>query len=153
MKASPPAPDRSRRLLHPHMITIVNYIEHRIIKVHRAPFKLFETARTPERQAFMTKSKNMPDPRSFPHSFDLDVDPPLLSTAVTFVFYNDSFSWDLRSRLVRTWYEWLGVMVTERCPDIEWGGDWRRGQDVTHFQLRRHKIQDYNLAQAAVTQR
>ena len=129
-----PAVLRDPNYLHPVMRENVRRIHKYLIEHHKAPFRVFETARTQQRQmALIEKGKA----KTFVsrYVFDLNTDPPLYSTAVNFVYYTNRWSWDLRDMTIKRWYQLFGEMVLDLCPDLDWAGRWRKNEDYTHYEL------------------
>lgn len=130
-------PYRAVNVLLPTLQKIVPIIQRDIIDLHNIPMRLFETGRTNARQQELISKKKERTLVSR-YLYDLGHSPPLYSSAVGYVFYDDSWSWNIRNLLVRRWYELFGELVMDRFGDrLEWGGYWRRYVDYTYFQLKR----------------
>lgn len=126
---------RETDYLHPLMRAAVQTIQRDVIERHRLPFRLFETARTPARQLSLYNKRKVRTLASYFY-FDLKGDPVIHSTAVCFVHFTDRWSWDIRTRTTKRWYELFGELVLDACPDLDWAGNWRSNIDYTHFQLK-----------------
>lgn len=125
---------RSLEYLHPVLRAEIRKVQKDVIDLHRAPFRVFETARTPERQMALAQ-KGKARTLISRYVFDLDADPPLYSTAVNFVYYTNRWSWDLRNRTIKRWYELFGELVLDECPSLVWAGNWRHNEDYSYFEL------------------
>lgn len=132
-------PQRDLELLHPNLRESVHIIQEEIIGRHRAPFKVFETGRLMERQKFLLGKRKARSAFSR-HFYSFETDVKCYSTAVDFVYYDTRWSWDIRSTLVRRWYQLFGELVLTRCSNLEWGGYWRQGVNYTHFQLNQKEL-------------
>ena len=122
-------------MLHPIILSCINRIQSDIIESHNVPMKLFETGRTHDRQQTLIHKGKTKDILSR-HTYNLENDPPLYTTAVDYVFYNGRWSWNLRDSTVSLWYQLFGHMVLDICPELEWGGERRKAVNYCHFQLR-----------------
>ena len=121
--------------LHPELREIVAAIDEHVIVPHRVPIRLFETARTEERQLSLVRMRKA-NTVITRFVFNLDQSPPVYSTAVSYVHFVDRWSWDLRTRLIKRWYELFGELVIDLFGDrLFWGGDRRVGEDLTYFEL------------------
>lgn len=130
-------PCRSVNVLHPVLQGVVPVVQREIIDLHNIPMRLFETGRTLARQQELVGKKKERTLVSR-YLYDLDRTPPLYSTAVGYVFYDEGWSWNIRNLLIRRWFELFGELVMDRFADrLEWGGYWRRYVDYTYFQLKR----------------
>lgn len=131
--------ERSKFMLHPVLSSCVDRIQSEVIKKHLIPFRLFETGRLHERhQELLSKGKTLDIISS--HLYNLDIEPPIYSTAVDYVFYNGKWSWNLRDDTIISWYKLFGNMVLDVCPELEWGGNNRKSIKYDHFQLSKDSI-------------
>jgi len=126
-------------LLHPILKDICVKIQTEIIQKHSMPFKLFETGRNHERHQFLL-TKGRTQTVYSKHSYCLDSDVPLYSVAVDYVFFNGRWSWNLRDQTVVSWYTLFGNMILDSFPDIQWGGNFRKSANYTHYELRKDTI-------------
>ena len=121
--------------LHPLLRDEVKRIQREVIDRHKAPFRVFETARTTERQMDLI-AKRKQRTLVTRYLMDMDSDPVIYSTAVNYVYYTSRWSWDLRDMTVKRWYQLFGELVLDLCPNLEWAGYWRSNIDYTNFQLK-----------------
>ncbi len=123
--------------LHPLLREEVRRIQREVIDQHRAPFRVFETARSAERQMSLVEKRKT---RQLVTRYicDLNSDPVIHSTAVNFVYFQSKggWSWDVRNQTVKRWYQLFGELVLDLCPVLEWGGTWRTNTDYNHFQIK-----------------
>lgn len=132
---------RSLDMLHPILRSNVKKIQKEVIDTHNIPVRLFETGRTNERH------RNLMDKgREFslvsPHLFRLNNNPPLYATAVSYVFFDDRWSWNMRDFTIKSWYTLFGNLVMDACPNIQWGGLMRKNMNLTLFVLKQRALRD-----------
>ena len=130
--------DRSLNMVHPILLSCNNRID-ALIKEHNMPFKLFETGRVHDRQQKLIntgKTRNLLSR----HLYNLKANPPLLCTAVDYVYYDGKWSWNLRDSTTASWYHLFGNLVLDACPDLEWHGNKRKQINYCHFQLKKDII-------------
>lgn len=124
--------------LHPLLIKSTREIQ-KIINSHNMPFKLFETGRTKQRhQGLISKGREIH--LLSRHLYNLENDPKLYTTALSYVYYDGKWSWNIRNASIRQWYKLFGNLVLEICPELEWGGYDRESTNYTYFQLKRSVI-------------
>jgi hypothetical protein len=129
-------PYRAVNVLHPVLQKIVPVIQREIIDPHNIPMRIFETGRTVARQQELVTKKKARTLVSR-YIYDLGCSPALYSSAISYVFYDTSWSWNIRNLLIRRWFELFGELVMDQFSDrLEWGGYWRRHVDYTYFQVR-----------------
>lgn len=130
-------------MLHPIMKECCKRIQLEVIHKYNAPFKIFETGRTHERQQHLLNKGRTQNPLS-KHLYSLDNDPPLYSVAVDYVYYKEiKWSWNLRDQTIMSWYSLFGNLVLDCCPELEWGANNRKSMNYTHFQLREDVVVEY----------
>ena len=132
---------RTTEYSHPILIDCINKIEKDVLQKYNAPFKIFETARTHERNRNLI-AKGKTNSVMNTHLFDLRNDPPLYATAVDYVYFNGKWSWNLRDATITAWYKLFGNLVLDVCPELYWKGTNRRSMNLTHFELRQIVILD-----------
>ncbi len=126
--------NRETNMLHPVLLGCVLRIQRQIIDPHSMPIRLFETGRTPERhQELITRGKTTDIMSN--HLYDLDVYPPLYTTAVDYVYYDSRWSWNVRNSTVLHWYKLFGNMVSDICTELYWKGLDRNNANYNHFEL------------------
>lgn len=129
-------PCRDTNVLHPVLQRIIPVIQRDIIDLHNIPMRIFETGRTVVRQQELVNKKKTRTLVSR-YLYNLACSPPLYSSAISYVFYDTSWSWNVRNLLIRRWFELFGELVMDRFSDrLEWGGYWRRYVDYTYFQVK-----------------
>lgn len=135
---------RDQEYLHPTLREEVKRIQREVIERHRAPFRIFETARTAERQMDLIKKRKQ---RTLVTRYlmDLNSAPPIYSTAVNYVYYTSRWSWDLRDMKIKRWYQLFGELVLDLCPKLEWAGYWRSNIDYTNFQIKQAVCTDEGI--------
>lgn len=126
---------RTTEMLHPTLLGCVSRIQKEVVLKHSVPIKLFETGRTHERHSTLIQRGKTRDIVSR-HLFNLENDPPLYTTAVDFVYFDDKWSWNLRDGSVMAWYTLFGNLVLDTCPELTWGGIDRKSINYCHFQLK-----------------
>ena len=130
----------STDMLHPILKKYVDEINDLII-IHDIPMKLFETGRTKERHTtLMNKGKEFSV--ISPHFFDLKSDPPLYASAISYVYYDKKWSWNLRDNTIAAWYNLFGNIVMDKCNGILWGGYLRKNMNVNLFLLKQTTIKN-----------
>jgi hypothetical protein len=122
-------------MAHPILRELCNKINAQVIAKHNAPFKLFETGRTHERHQSLI-SKGRTQNIFSKHLYYLDGETPMYSIAVDYVFYDGKWSWNLRNQTVLSWYLLFGNLVLDCCSELQWGGNFRKTTNYTHFQLK-----------------
>ena len=132
---------RSMDMLHPILINSIKKIQSEIIDTYNIPMRLFETGRDHERHAFLIDKGKTKDIVSN-HLYNLDNDPPLYATAISYVYYDQKWSWNLRDSTVKAWYILFGNLVLDLCSELNWGGYDRKSMDYTYFELRRSVLID-----------
>lgn len=130
---------RSMEMIHPILKDCIERIQREIIDAHSMPIRIFETGRNHERHETLLKRGKTKDIMSG-HLYKLDNEPPLFTTAVDYVYYDDKWSWNLRDSTIQGWYELFGNLVLDLCPELEWGGMKRKSVNFNHFQLRREIV-------------
>lgn len=126
---------RDIEVLHPVLQNCVERIKKGVIERHSAPFRLFETGRTPSRQESLYKKGKVLslDSQQF---FDVEADPPQYATGFNYVYFDgDGWSWNVRDAKIKAWYMLFGELVLDICPEVRWGGYDRKGVDYTYFEL------------------
>ena len=126
--------DRSTEFVHPLLKNSIEKIQKRVITKHNAPFRLFETARDHERQQKLLSTGKCQTPITG-HLFDFTSTPKLYCTSVTYVYYDNRWSWNLRDTSIACWYRLFGNLVLDVCPELLWGGSDRKATDYTLFSL------------------
>jgi len=128
-------------MVHPVLVNSIAKIQSDVINKYNAPFRLFETGRTHERQqALLLKGRTQ---NVFSkHLFNLDMDVPIYSVAVDYVFYDGKWSWNLRDQTILSWYVLFGNLILDCCPELKWNGNSRKSTNYTHFELRESTVID-----------
>ncbi len=132
---------RTLEMLHPILREKVDIIQKEVIYKYKMPFKLFETGRTKDRHQMLIskgKTKNIISE----HLYDLEIIPPLYATGVDFVYFDKTWSWNLRDLSIFSWYNLFGNLVLDVCPELKWGAFNRKMMNYTHFVLRKEVIVD-----------
>jgi len=130
---------RSTEMLHPLLVEKIKIIQKEIIDFHNLPIRLFETGRDHERHAYLLDKGKTKDLFS-KHLYNLENDPPLLATAIDYVFYDKKWSWNLRDSTIVSWYLIFGNLVLDLFPDLEWAGVNRKSTNYCHFQLKKETL-------------
>lgn len=125
---------RSQEMLHPLLIVSMQSIQE-LIKEYNIPMRLFETGREHDRHQNLLNKGRSRDIVSC-HLFNLEKDPPLYATALSYVFYDNKWSWNIRNSTIKAWYILFGNLVLDLCPSLEWGGFNRDSTDYTYFRLK-----------------
>ena len=118
--------DKSTSLLVPEMAQLVAAIDGVIVK-HEMPFALFETWRSPERQAELV---------TLGYSWDIK-GPHTEGKAADYVArINDEWTW----KPIRLYVSFGNLVKHYLGNKIQWGGDWkltkgRKRKDYCHFEL------------------
>ncbi len=130
---------RDLHLLHPLLRESALKIQKEIINVYNVPIRVFETGRNSDRHSFLLSKGKTKDIVSC-HLCNLLNDPPLYSTAIDYVFYDDKWSWNLRDSTVMSWYTLFGNLVLDLCPELQWSGMNRKAINFCHFKLKQDII-------------
>lgn len=126
---------RSLSMCHPILKECISKIQKKVIDAHSMPIRVFETGRLHERHSMLISKGKTRDIMSG-HLFNLDNDPPLYTTAVDFVYYDNKWSWNLRDSTISSWYILFGNSVLDVCPELKWGVQDRKSVNYCHFELR-----------------
>ena len=133
---------RDFNTLHPLLLNNVKKIA-KIITDYNLPMKLFETGRSHDRHQWLLDTGKIKDPmQGIGHLHNLKMDPPLYTTSVVYVYFDNNWSWNLRDITIAAWYNLFGNLVLDKCPELEWGGANRKSQDLTLFSLKSSVIYD-----------
>lgn len=125
---------RDLGVLHPLLKQAHHKIQQLVIDEYNMPIRLFETGRTQDRHAVMLK-KGRETSFISPQVFNLENDPPLYATGLSYVYFDKRWSWNLRDACVMSWYLLFGNLVLDSCPEIRWGGVRRKNINYTFFYL------------------
>lgn len=128
-------------LVHPILVSSIHKIQKEVIEAHNAPFKLFETGRGHQRHQHLLSKGRTQDIFS-KHLYNLENNPPMYAAAIDYVFYDGKWSWNLRNKTVKAWYELFGNIVLDVCPELIWGGSNRKSTNYNYFELRQEVILD-----------
>lgn len=126
-------------VVHPLLVECIKRIQRDIIDAHNLPMRLFETGRTRLRQHELVQAGKETSLTSS-YIYDFDITPPLYCTAVSYVFFDKKWSWNLRDSTIMAWYQLFGNLVLDECPEIIWGGNYRKNTNYTVFRLRETAI-------------
>jgi peptidoglycan L-alanyl-D-glutamate endopeptidase CwlK len=110
--------------LKPELQDLVAKIKQNIIIYNNLPMKVFETARTPERQKWL-----------FDNGYSKTLNSNhLTGSAVDIVYYLDgNWSWDNK---IIYYFNFLGAKVKDLYGDqLTWGGEWA-WKDLAHYELK-----------------
>ncbi|MDP8268267.1 MAG: hypothetical protein P9L97_06010 [Candidatus Tenebribacter davisii] len=132
---------RDLNLLHPHLHSCVKLIQSKIIDPHNVPIRIFETGRDHERHQMLLKKGKTTSVIS-KHWYNLENSPPLYATAISYVYFDTKWSWNLRDSTTNAWYNLFGNLVLDLCPELQWGGYSRKSVNFCHFELSRPFIID-----------
>jgi hypothetical protein len=125
---------RELKLLHPILQKYALSIQRELLDNYNMPFRLFETGRSFARQTKLVEAGQANSMMSL-HFYNLEVDPPVFARAMSYVYYDGRWSWNIRDIRIRRWMQLFGELVLDLCPGLEWGGYYRIRQDYTYFQL------------------
>ncbi len=125
--------------LHPILVECIQKIQAEIITIHSMPIRIFETARDRQRHQTMI-NKGITTNLFSRHLYYTKGETPMYCTAVDYVYFKKSWSWNLRDTTIASWYNLFGNLVLDSCPELEWSGNNRKKKDYTHFQLREEVI-------------
>jgi len=103
--------------------------------------RLFETGRDHDRHEMLVKKGKTKDIVSR-HLYNLQNVPPLLTTAVDYVYFDTKWSWNLRDSTVNSWYLTFGNLVLDVCPELQWSGMNRKSVNFCHFEIKRQVLVD-----------
>lgn len=122
------------RVVHPLLKTAHHRIQKEVIDAYNIPMRLFETGRTTERHMQLV-NKGKENSLISPFIFNLESDPILYSTALSYVYFDQKWSWNLRDGTIRYWYLLFGNLILDECPELEWGANNRKNQNFSLFSL------------------
>lgn len=126
---------RDLKIVHPLLKDVHHKIQKDIIDAYNIPMRLFETGRTMERHIQLV-NKGKENSLISPFIFNLQTDPVLYSIALSYVYFDRKWSWNLRNATIRHWYLLFGNLVLDECVEMEWGANNRKNQNFSLFSLK-----------------